>query len=309
MRSSFERVVGRVSEKEKRAILNQMAEIFDEQFFQDIRNRERDKTPEEMIIISLANKTTNDLRKKYGLEPFNVPRKNIHIIKKDAWPNDTSAAAVYVSMHQGVAIRESPSKLFTMSLVLHEMIHFKSYNAIQAKRSGETLEANEYRVGLTVHDLKKPGKRYFRSLNEAITEELTKSALAAYTKHRLFSDEVSATMRTMKDYAGAVKTNGKPLFSHDTFLAYALQSPRPGAKTGVPVETIDFAYKKEREFLYRIIEGIFKHHPDKFKDKIEIFDLFAKAMMTGNLLPIGKLVEDTYGKGSFRRIGEWEPPE
>ena len=43
---------------------------------------------------------------------------------------------------------------------------------------------------------------------------------------------------------------------------------------------------------------------DKFKTKDEIFDLFLEAEATGKLLKVGRLVESSLGKGSFRELGE-----
>ena len=53
-----------------------------------------------------------------------------------------------------------------------------------------------------------------------------------------------------------------------------------------------------------MIDKILEKNPDKFQDKEEVFEVFAKGMITGNILPVGRLVERTFGKGTLRKIGE-----
>ena len=63
-------------------------------------------------------------------------------------------------------------------------------------------------------------------------------------------------------------------------------------------------YKSERRILNTLIDKILEKNPDKFQDKEEVFEVFAKGMITGNILPVGRLVERTFGKGTLRKIGE-----
>jgi hypothetical protein len=53
-----------------------------------------------------------------------------------------------------------------------------------------------------------------------------------------------------------------------------------------------------------LIDKILERNSEKFQDREEIFEIFAKGMMTGNILPVGRLIERTFGNGTLRRIGE-----
>ena len=64
--SSFSRVVGKISEKEKRDILKEKSKQFNNQYFEESVSKEKEKTNEELQIIGLANRLTNDVRKKYA---------------------------------------------------------------------------------------------------------------------------------------------------------------------------------------------------------------------------------------------------
>src|SRR6266478_1125160 len=95
--SSFERVVGSVSDAEKENIRREFDDQFNDQAFESLVGKEREKTPEELRIIALANEITNKLRKEYGLDDFDVPAQNIHIIKEDEWPRLQEATAIYMA--------------------------------------------------------------------------------------------------------------------------------------------------------------------------------------------------------------------
>jgi hypothetical protein len=52
-----------------------------------------------------------------------------------------------------------------------------------------------------------------------------------------------------------------------------------------------------------LIQKLFRRN-SQFKDASEIYDLFRRGMMTGDILPLGRLIDRTFGKGTLRRIGE-----
>jgi hypothetical protein len=60
----------------------------------------------------------------------------------------------------------------------------------------------------------------------------------------------------------------------------------------------------EREKLDKVINEIVEDSKDKNLTKDQIFDEFAKAHFTGNYILLARIVEESLGKGSFRRIAE-----
>lgn len=305
--SSFERVVGNIPETEKEQILQNKGEIFDSQIFEDLRDKEREKTPEELEIISLVNKATNEVRQRYGLKNFNIPPANIHVIMEEAWPREKSVA-LYNAMVQAVAVREQPAKIIFMEKVFHEMLHFKSYNALQIS-TGENPKLRDYRAGLTIHT--RDGKEmYFTNLNEAVTEEMTRRFAAKLFDNPLFIKEQKQTRDIMAKYPRAITDSGEPLFSSDTFYA-EIESRKSwsaavgrlfGAREKITAES--FTYRQERRSLNTLINKLFTRNQKRFKDRAEVFEVFSQGMMTGNILPIGRLIEETFGNGTLRAIGE-----
>lgn len=308
--SSFERVVGNIPEIEKEQILRDKGERFDNQIFEDLKGKEREKTPEELQIISLANEATNEVRKSYGLENFDIPPENIHVIAEESWPKE-KGVAFYNSTLQGVAAREQPARIVFLKKIFHEMLHFKSYNALQVTME-ENPELDEYRVGLTVHT--RDGKKmYFVNLNEAVTEEMTKRFATKLFGNPLFAQEENRTKDVIAKYPRAVTGSGESLFGEDTFYAEVENKKSWDESVGrlfgaqekpKKITTEVFTYQSERKILNTLIDKIFERNPDKFQTREEVFDVFAKGMMTGNILPVGRLIERTFGNGILRRIGE-----
>ena len=46
-----------------------------------------------------------------------------------------------------------------------------------------------------------------------------------------------------------------------------------------------------------------KQFPDQYQSADDVFKVFLNAHFTGKLLPIGRLVEKTFGEGAFRALG------
>lgn len=305
--SSFERVVGKISESAKEQILRDKGERFNDQAFENLKGKEREKTPGELEIISLANQATNDIRHRYGLEDFDIPSKNIHVVVEEAWPQEKTTA-MYNSMLQGIAMRERPSKIAFALTSFHEMIHFKSYNALQIT-TGENHKLEPYRLGLVVRT-RDGASVYFANLTEAVTEEMTKRFATHLVNDLRFAEEMKQTKDIMARHPRAVARSGELLFDDDTYYA-EIDSKKSwkeavGRLFGGPgkIHTSRFAYEEERKTLNTLIDKLFERNSEQFQDREEVFEVFAKGMMTGNILPIGRLIDSTFGKGTLRDIGE-----
>jgi hypothetical protein len=53
-----------------------------------------------------------------------------------------------------------------------------------------------------------------------------------------------------------------------------------------------------------LLDKLYEKNTDQFSNREEVFNVFAKAMLTGNILPLGRLVDGTFGRGTLRKIGE-----
>lgn len=295
--ANIERVVGNIPESMKEQILRQREERFNDQEFEVLKGKEREKTPEEVEIINLVNGLTNEIRQKYGLEEFDIPPENIHVVKNNQWVQK-GHDAVFNSILQAVAMREQPAKLVFAKKVLHEMIHFKSYGAWQVVQ-GEKPELDAYRIGIAIYS--RDGKTgYFKNLNEALTEEIAKRHTTKLFDNSVFTQELKQTKGIMFEHPKAVTESGEPLFDGDTFYAEAID--RQGDR--IEIETDKFGFPEERKALNFLIDKLFERNRGSFQNREEVFELFAKRMMTGNTPPLGELIDKTFGRKTFKKIGE-----
>lgn len=88
------------------------------------------------------------------------------------------------------------------------------------------------------------------------------------------------------------------------YLEFVATSTQP---EGPPtMQLAGFVYPKERLQFDELIDKIYeKNREDEdFKDREEVFNLFARATMSGRLLTLVRLIEKTFGKGAFRKLGE-----
>ncbi|MCX6719432.1 MAG: hypothetical protein NTZ38_03605 [Candidatus Taylorbacteria bacterium] len=70
--------------------------------------------------------------------------------------------------------------------------------------------------------------------------------------------------------------------------------------------------QEEQESLNKLIDDIIDNNPDTGMSRDEIVEMFIDAKINGNLLGIGRLIEKSLGKGSFRATGEksmWKDKE
>ena len=180
------------------------------------------------------------------------------------------------------------------------MLHFKSYNALQMTKE-EDPKLKDYRVGLVVHTRDGTIKR-FTNLNEAVTEELTKQNTPALFPHALFAKEIKQTQELQAQYPDMTSRSGEPFFDDDTFYAEIYEEN--DERVRFVRET--FSYHQERNMLYALIDKLFERNKERFADNGDVFDVFARAAMTGNILPMGKLIDETFGRGTLRKIGNFD---
>ena len=105
----------------------------------------------------------------------------------------------------------------------------------------------------------------------------------------------------------------EPLFNEDTFYANIEDKKPWGGAAGrlfgaseklKRINTNCFTYELERKILNILIDKIFEKNSEKFQEREDVFEVFAKSIITGDILPMGRLIDSTFGRGTLRRIGE-----
>ncbi len=297
--SSIERVVGGIDDEDKQDIQRQYNERFREQAFDDLYGLERDKTPEEQKIIQFVDDATDTLRKQYGLEAFPVPEKNVHVIPRDHW-KPTTTDAFFLPQRQAVFVREAVAPIVFAKKIYHEFVHFKSYGAAQVRR--DTDKVDLYRQGLRVY-ARGQEELFFRLLNEAVTEELAKRWLGSNQDAPLLEQDSKETAR-VKESIQSKRKHRTPTGKLDNIYYLSEKITQAGSGVEVAMCSEEFSNTEERRALGILIEKIVERNPDRFQNREQAFAMFAQAMLDGNLLSLGKTIDQTFGQGTFRAIGE-----
>lgn len=314
--SAIKRVIGVPKEKEEK-IKAQFAERFSKQEipkFKELGIKEIEKSPEQIEIIKYIGELTSTVSKKYSGEELIIPANNVHIlIEKDykkIFKKETSAA--YTPSFQAISLKEKPSLLFFAMVltesIFHENIHFKSYQTccFFEDKGGPYLK----QVGLLIFG-KTAEVEYFRNLNEAVTQELTKRVLNEEFLNKevlkkkkpnlfeLFEEEVEK-VEDMQKFLQEKKDSSHP----EEILSSKIKNiTLPEGNKIYETKLVKFEKFKERKILNNLIEKLYSKNKEKFKDKEEVFDLFAESLFTGKLR-WASLVNKSFGVGALQKLAK-----
>jgi len=282
----------KAAERIRQSILHSV-EALSPKLKEKLEQFETPSTEIEQKIFSFANDHTNRLMDELGLDYYDIPLGNYHMIDADLqrdvakifieekdndnddneYLTDAVAHSDYQMIVFSTRLRESDTNMIDLATTaIHETLHLKAYLALHAK--GKTKAA--YRMGVSTYSpLGFNESEHFGGLHEAIVEH--QSALAL--------DDVLKMPELVEQ---------KNILQNKIDEALAGEDPR---------EQI-FAYQEQRQALSYICEKISDDNPDKYPSPSAVFTQFLKAHFTGDLLTVGRLVEQSFGRGSFRVLGE-----
>lgn len=303
-RSSIDKISGATPDQ-KETIERQFSNAFENP--ERSTTYERKKTPEEQKVIEETISVTADFLKEYGAKSLTITADHVHILDESKLTEDElvdfkkrypTSKAFYRPGGQDIWIFSSKIKspLTLARVVAHELIHFIAFNALIIDRDGV---GRIHRLGLAVDNAesdfgKTPGLNLFNETNEATTEGLVK---------RLFP-RLGQLSSLAKEYEEV-----KEMQTRNDDLAYINVTERPtdsGIVYDAEVET--FGYPEVRQADEQLFTEILRQHPDQFKSEEEVFAVFARAAMTGNVKEMASLVE-SLGRGAFRSLARRETPK
>lgn len=280
--------VGNISTGAEKGILDNIKiEIFDKQNFD---NAEIEKTPEEIEIINGILTNLPAFVKKYGGIPLPLKPEHVHIIDPHKLKSGIfeklngfysfELQAVFISG----ALSRKDNHRFANTLA-HELMHFSGFQSINFNSEDKTLRRRVGGLSVMIKDNDK-NSSYFHAINEAVTTELEKRFGEEYFKSiPPLADEEYEKSKAMEDF-----------FSEETINSYT--------NTDLTMLcTEEYSYSNEREKLIEILAEIRQKDPEQFESQEDVFKIFAEAYFTGKILKLARLIEKTYGKGSFRKLG------
>ena len=305
------RIVGGAPEEDKKSVRDRMEfrltnhiDSIPESGRIEIKKSEYIKSPEELALISLANQETNKLRAEFGLEPYEIPPENYHIVPDELYKKahpDGNGNAVCLFNRQALLFKASRfrnNNFYFGSVAFHETLHIKGYFSLEVEKHGEKTIETSYRTGISVASSQKKNSigehhSHFDGLHEGIVSE----------QQRRFNETMLNTsmMQKEKDRLGS---------DHAQEIKRVISDRR-----GIPIEDImwvgnnqneyeTLGYPKQREVLLCICREISRIYPDEYPIPNDVYREFLRAHLTGKLLTIARLVNKTFGEDSFRLLGD-----
>lgn len=300
-------IVGPASPEKKQEYKQMILERFGERHYEQIPEDKRkilesleyEKKPYEKKAIKQANEVTNTLISEFGLRPFDVPERNIHIVPDKVYKlieGDGDSVATTFQDRQLIVMNAERliHPIDRTSTSLHEIIHLKNFLAIEAH---EDLH-KPYRSGLKISTTRKKAERTgfftaFSGLNEAVVSEIEKSYLPQVVRQNKFlADEYQ--WETSEE---AQKLKGK-IASEKGISADEIMWVSKDGK-----DYNQFPYYEQRKVLYYIVKQIYEDNRGKFNSVDDVMKLFFRSHFDGKLLRVARLIEKSFGKGAFRMVG------
>lgn len=281
-----------------------------------VETRERDKQ-----LFALAAQHVARYAESLGGPRRDYPEE---MLMKLSAGQDGERNARYLTYSGHVTIEETNNGVEFIADITHELFHYASPLNLRADKALDVTTS--HRQGLTAFS--QDGEvRYFQRLHEAIVEESTRRVFKDMAKDPLLEKQTKATEEVKRwlrakmrmellneEYIDSVVDDIFHIKNAQELLDCFQGLASLKKKFELFTHKLDTARKKgnvleserylERSDLRAIIDELFKKAPGEFKDKEEVYQMFAKANFTGQLLPLARKVERILGKGAFRKMGE-----
>lgn len=329
--TKFERVIGGESEKSRIEVKEKLQKWLEEHYKNDIKPYEISPTERDKQIIETVEAAVDRLITAYSGIPKPFPPEKIHLLRPDTVHIATEgkfSGGFHSPLGQRIVVEKGSSDIDFATTLAHELFHLKSYKAAQVVENGRV---KPYRSGISVFS-RTEETEYFAELEEASVAEVTRQFYQNEVRNNpLFQAEVRATDKIKEWIKKFLQMRGVDEARQEFILGEIYSIPEAEEIAKVLEGEVDSEdpemYKlgyvagalhqfiekeqvvlseryRERQKLDKLLEEIVSKSENKFQNKAEIFNEFAKANFSGNLLPLARTIEDILGKGSFRRIAE-----
>ncbi len=274
-------------------------------------------------IFPRINSCLQEFLECYGINPLNISLSQIVFLdktklsgKQKLYIESGKMNAFYHPRSQKMVLFENwdddHSKLALLHILVHEMIHVQAFESWQkiseGKESGQDLilskgdrsiHLNLRRLGFRMVDKNKK-VTYFHDLDEAITTELTMRFDWKYFEN--FPELVGEISERNDAILAFAKRNNSSFNKERRHIA---EIEHEQMENGMKKDKIKgYSYDQERDKFMVLISEIYQNNSQQFASVEDVFKEFAKVALTGKVLPIARIIESVYGKGSFRYLGE-----
>ena len=255
------------------------------------------KTREQVNVIRLNDTMVTWLFNQFGFDFSPLFPEQFYIVPTHIFrklPNTNKCTVSRAIPYYGAVIidaRITDNPINFASVIRHEIIHLR----------GIMLYRKYLREGFGV------GKK-FRGLNEMFTEFTTAALNMEFLKNSTLLEEkkryekgidkFSLNEESLREFLGADIYSfllSWPEIERRKIITFFVHD---FDNDGNPVT---FGYDHLVKFFFCLLEEIEKNLNISIVSGI--FPVFVRAYITGNLLPLGRMIEDSFGKGAFRLLG------
>ncbi len=239
-----------------------------------IENLELTKSDRERTLIWYAEQEADKLMVSHGRQnAIELPSiDSVHVLTENGVEKYTDGRlgrGAHSTLFRAILVDRTQSEVEFTITTFHEIVHLKSYSALQYIPAGKDREArvDDYRSGISVFS--RDGKtKYLDSLEEAIVTYLTKE----------FYEKRMANDGRFKEEIASRKDDFSPVFGDEENL----------------------------EKFMSLADQIAKDNPKEFPNRKEVVDVFIAAQLNGSLVKVVRLLERTLGTGSVKKIDRIE---
>ncbi|MCX6790411.1 MAG: hypothetical protein NTV60_02680 [Candidatus Kaiserbacteria bacterium] len=229
---------------------------------------ELEKTEEDLALVQLVETSVKEYAAQYGREFFlETTPGHIHFLP-DGGVLTLTKGRLATGSHStvwGEVLIDKRDDISTAITLFHELWHMLASH--QAIQVTTNQELASYRSGFSMKS-RDGATEHFHSFDEA---------LVGYMTERFVNEKLS-------------QAPGFKEKVQDLRQAQVL---------------IDTTRQRELKGLWEFIDNLLQKNSNTFSSREEIMNLFIRGQVTGNVLPAARLIESTYGKGSFRKISKF----
>ncbi len=244
-----------------------LRKAFNEKAGEVVEALEIPKTERDEELIGVAESAVKEYAQALGRADFvDFPLENIHLLKEDGVKTYTKKR-FKIGSHStvmGHIVIDRRGDIETAITTFHELWHALASYSAIQVKSDGYV--SWYRSGLAMNS--RNGKdQWFGAVDEGLVGLATKKFFEEKVKNNpLFKEELEA-----------LKQEGK-----------SVDTTRQG-------EVVEF---------FKLVKSLYEKNKETFSSEDEVVTLFQKAQVSGNILSVARLIEKTFGKGMFRKLGE-----
>jgi hypothetical protein len=247
--------------------------------FQEKVPLERPKLPWELACIGIANQIVMNVMTKYGLNCILTDPNQVHILARSI-PGIIPGIGAYMRYsRQSIVVVQAQTPETLVNYLVHEMLHRNSYFSLRLDE--KTGDWEPERLGFDM-----------ANNNHGQIDEAIISTLAIRSVN---SPEISENQLLKPYFQELENARKRPLVK---ILAGSDHIYGLHKKFCITFPVAD-TYSKQRKLLDVLVAKIASKNN---VDPETIFDQFAKTTLGQSLIGIGRVVDRTFGNGTFRRI-------